>query len=63
MPEHSQDGDAAFPELTFLQLLFQRRSIADLDEAFADCWVGGDGPRALLDALFPKNPSDVWPVS
>ncbi|HSJ56276.1 MAG TPA: GNAT family N-acetyltransferase [Anaerolineae bacterium] len=63
MPEKTEDGDAAFPELTFLQLLFQRRSIDELDEAFADCWVHGDGPRALLAALFPKNPSDVWPVS
>ncbi|MBN1661164.1 MAG: GNAT family N-acetyltransferase [Anaerolineae bacterium] len=61
--KNTEEGDAGFPELTFLQLLFQRRSIAELDEAFADCWVSGDGPRVLLDALFPKNPSDVWPVS
>jgi len=31
--------------------------------AFADCWVDGEEPRALLEVLFPKQVSDVWPVA
>lgn len=56
-------GDAAFPELTFLQLLFGYRSLEELEYAFADCWADSDETRALLLALFPRQPSDVWPVS
>jgi hypothetical protein len=56
-------GDACFPGLTFLQLLFGYRSIDELSYAFADCWVDGDEARALLPILFPKQASDIWPVS
>lgn len=56
-------GDAAFPELTFLQLLFGYRSLAELDYAYADCWYENDRVFALLNALFPKQNSDVWPVA
>jgi hypothetical protein len=62
-PTPEAGGDAAFPELTFLQLLFGYRSFEELDHAFADCWASDDRARALLAALFPKQPSDVWPVS
>ncbi len=58
-----EGGDAAFPGLTFLQLLFGFRSLDELKYAFPDCWTGGDGPRALLEALFPKQASNVWHVS
>jgi hypothetical protein len=58
-----ESGDAAFPDLTFLQLLFGYRSLEELEYAFADCWTSGEEGRALLAALFPKCPSDVWPVS
>jgi len=54
---------AGFPGLTFLQLLFGYRSLDELRYAFADCWVDGDTPRVLLEAMFPKQPSHVWPVS
>ena len=53
---------AMFPGLTFLQLLFGYRSLAELEAAFADCVVRGQEPRALLEALFPKQPSKVWPI-
>jgi len=59
----AHSGDAAFPGLTFLQLLFGYRSLDELDEAFADCWWDGDETHALLNSLFPKRPSNVWPVS
>ena len=56
-------GDAAFPGLTFLQLLFGYRSLAELHYAFVDCFTGHDTARALLNSLFPKQTSNVWPVS
>ena len=62
-PTPKDAGDAAFPDLTFLQLLFGYRSLEELDHAFADCWISDDKARALLAALFPKQPSDIWPVS
>ncbi|MFC2037860.1 GNAT family N-acetyltransferase, partial [Chloroflexota bacterium] len=56
-------GNAAFPDRTFLQLLFGYRSLDELKEAFADCWTGGDEARVLLGVLFPKQASEVWAVS
>jgi len=50
---------AAFPFLTFLQLLFGRRSLQELQEAYPDCEVTHDC-TAVLDLLFPKLPSEVW---
>ncbi len=63
LPTPEKEGDAAFPELTFLHLLFGYRSLEELDYAFADCWTEDDAARALLEALFPKQASDVWAVS
>ena len=62
-PTPETGGDAAFPDLTFLQLLFGYRSLEELDHAFADCWASGDQAWVLLDAIFPKVPSDIWAVS
>ena len=56
-------GDAGFPGLTFLQLVFGYRNLADLKFAFADCWAKNDQARVLLEILFPKQASRVWPVS
>jgi hypothetical protein len=53
---------AMFPDLTFLQLLLGARSLVELEKAFPDCVVRTPEARALLDALFPKTPSDIWPV-
>jgi hypothetical protein len=55
-------ADAFFPGLTFLQLLFGSRTFAELEAAFPDCIVRTGEGRALLNALFPRQPSDVWPV-
>ena len=62
-PSHEDSGSAAFPGLTFLQLLFGYRTLDELQAAFTDCWVEDDDARALIEALFPKLPSAVWPVS
>lgn len=56
-------GDAGFPGLTFLQLVFGYRSLDELRHAFPDCFQNGDLPYALLNALFPKRPSDLWPIA
>jgi len=60
---HGHSGDAAFPGLTFLQLLFGYRSLEELSYAYADCQAYSDGVRALLEILFPRQPSDIWPIS
>jgi hypothetical protein len=53
---------ALFPDLTFLQLLFGLRSIDELGAWYPDCVVRTAETRALLNALFPREPSVVWPV-
>jgi predicted acetyltransferase len=61
-PTVEEEGNAAFPDLTFLQLLFGHRSLEELDYAFADCSPGEGDARVLLGALFPRRPSALWPV-
>ncbi len=60
---HGFSGDASFPDLTFLQLLFGYRSLDELGYAFADCRWGDDNTYGLLNALFPKQASHVWAVT
>ncbi len=54
-------ASAVFPGRTFLQLLFGYRSLAELRAAHADCWVW-DGSEVLLNALFPRLSSHIWPI-
>lgn len=56
-------GNAAFPDLTFLQLLFGYRTVDELRHICPDCWARGDGVQALLTALFPKRPSHILPLA
>jgi hypothetical protein len=60
---HGHSGDAGFPELTFLQLVFGYRDLEELKYAFADCWTKNDQASVLLESLFPKQVSRVWPIS
>lgn len=60
MPTDHDRGAAAFPDLTFLQLVFGYRALEELEYAFADCWAEADEARASLKALFPKQASNVW---
>jgi len=62
-PTPDERGSAAFPDLTFLQLVFGYRSLEELCYAFADCWVENDATHAVLEALFPRQDSDVWPIA
>ena len=61
-PTVEEEGNAAFADLTFLQLLFGHRSLEELDRAFADCSPGKGDVRVLLGALFPRHPSALWPI-
>ena len=62
-PSTDEEGDAAFPGLTFLQLLFGYRSFEELKYAFADCWCDSDEVKTLLKILFPKKLSNVYPIA
>jgi hypothetical protein len=58
-PERVEEGDAAFPGLTFLQALIGYRSLGELEQAFPDLSARTDEARALLPVLFPKKDSNV----
>lgn len=60
-PERLEDGDARFPDLTFLQVLFGYRSVVEVEYAFADCYMSEEA-RILLSELFPKRPSLIIPL-
>jgi hypothetical protein len=59
-PRRVEEGDAAFPERSFLPLLFGFRSLAEILHAYPDATAPGDAARALLPILFPKRDSNVW---
>ena len=53
---------AAFPGQTFLHLVFGYRTLEEVEHMFPDCWAE-DQVRPLLVALFPRLPSNIWPIS
>jgi hypothetical protein len=57
------EGDIAFPDRTFLQMLFGYRSYEELSASFVECWCGGEEVRVLMSILFPKKQSDVFPMA
>lgn len=63
MPCHEDQGNAAFPDLSFLQLVFGYRTFEELEQAYADCTYKDDERRVLLNTLFPKKASSVMFVS
>ena len=54
---------ATYPGRSFQQLLFGCRALEELEASFADCRAFDEEARVLLRALFPKQPSLIWPVS
>jgi hypothetical protein len=61
-PEHADHGNAGFPALTFLQILFGYRSYEELMHAFPDCWWDAYQTRVVINALFPKKNSNVYGI-
>lgn len=61
-PTPDDRGSAAFPGLTFLQLLMGYRSRDDLRTAFPDTWSQGM-TIPLLRVLFPRKQSMVWGIA
>jgi len=60
--ERLDEGDALFPYLTFLQLLFSYRSIDELTQSCADLYTTSGDALVVLRALFPKRPSRTIPM-
>ena len=58
-PDSVEDGDAQFPDLTFLQLVCGRCRTNNLTSRFADC-SATDSAAVLLDCLFPPFTGEVW---
>lgn len=59
-----RSADAAIPGLTFLQLLLGSRTLEELKRAFPfETYVRTERAHALLNTLFPKASSAVWPVA
>ena len=59
-PGHAEDGDALFPDLTFLKVLLGYRSLTDVQYAYPDCMVTSQAAQALLPILFPQQHSHIW---
>jgi len=60
-PEPDATASARFPGLTFLQLLSGWRDLDHLEDAFPDCLVRNEH-RAVIEGLFPRRGSWVWPL-
>ncbi|PZS01033.1 MAG: hypothetical protein DLM69_05510 [Candidatus Chloroheliales bacterium] len=56
-PKRMEDGDARFPNLTFIHLLLGHRTLAELNYIYADCYAS-PAAAVLLDVLFPQRPSN-----
>ena len=57
------EGEVAFPDLTFLQLVFGHRTMDELKQSRADCWWDGDRTRLLLTTIFPRKASLLLPIA
>jgi GNAT superfamily N-acetyltransferase len=61
-PPSCNFGDARYPDLTFLSVLFGHRTTKELNSVRADCYANPD-KEPLLNILFPRRLSCVWPLS
>ena len=50
----AHSGAAGFPGLTFLQLVFGYRSLAELQAAFPDCWTENENHSGCARNAFPE---------
>ncbi|MEP7135197.1 MAG: GNAT family N-acetyltransferase [Chloroflexota bacterium] len=60
---YPDSGHIAFPNLTFLQMLFGYRSYEEIHYAFPDCWCDDERVRVVLNILFPKKTSNIYPIA
>jgi predicted acetyltransferase len=58
-PEQPSDGDVMFHELTFLDVLFGRRSLGELHYIWPDCHATTETSALLINSLFPRQPSCI----
>ncbi|NUM49329.1 MAG: GNAT family N-acetyltransferase [Anaerolineales bacterium] len=61
-PGPDEEGDVRLPDLSFLRLLCGQKSFEELDAFMVDCSANNDSARALVHALFPKRPANVWGI-
>jgi GNAT superfamily N-acetyltransferase len=57
-PKNVEDGDARFPDLTFLHVLLGHRTLAEVNHIYADAFAS-PAAAVLLGILFPARPSAV----
>ena len=50
---------ANLPDLSFLQMLFGRKTFSEIHDLLVDAWSGADDDELLMDTLFPKMSSDT----
>ncbi len=62
-PDPKNWGDAAFPNLTFLQILFGHRSFEELKHSYTDSYWSSDMAHLLVGTLFPKKPSQMLGIA
>ena len=58
-----EGANAQFPSFTFLHLVFGHRTVGELKNIYSDLETKDEETANLINALFPKKVSDVWPVS
>jgi hypothetical protein len=58
-PNEVWEGDARFPDASFLQLVCGWHRFDRMAESYADCW-GTHEAAVLLDCLFPSYHGKVW---
>ncbi len=61
-PKQVEDGDARFPDLTFLHVLMGHRTLAEVNYIYPDCYAN-PAAAVLLDILFPTRPSNPVPLA
>lgn len=61
-PTVEDRGNCGFVGLTFLQTLFGYHTLAELHHLHPDCDAWEHEARVLIDTLFPKRASGLWPV-
>ncbi len=55
-----QDAAVNLPDLTFLQMLFGRKSFSEIGELLVDAYANSQQDELLVDTLFPKISSDTF---